>query len=302
MPADSGADFASVLSEAIKARGLSLERIRHRLEQAEVKVSVATLSYWQNGRSLPARAQSQRTLTALEGVLELAPGTLTSMAPVAYTRRRSARASELLVLPHSVEDALEHADLSATALRTISTHVTLTLTADRAFSSEVVRKVVQCVADGTRSFPVVVDDSGLASGAAGQEVQGLSNCTVGRRFHVRGDSLVLTEMLLPRPLRMGELVMLEYMTALKPGSAGQNSSRTLGLASQRMSELVLEVQFPERDLPSRVVGFSTDSPTVLSEDESLAIPGAVDLPLAGGLAQLVRVDVTPGVHLVRWEW
>ena len=49
-------DFASVLGRAIRERGLTLESIRRRLEQQGVTVSVATLSYWQNGRSHPTRS------------------------------------------------------------------------------------------------------------------------------------------------------------------------------------------------------------------------------------------------------
>ncbi|MEL4359300.1 MULTISPECIES: hypothetical protein [unclassified Luteococcus] len=301
MPPEQGSKFAQVLSDAIKARGLSLERIRHRLEESGVSISVATLSYWQNGRSQPARAQSQKVLSALETVLDLPANTLTSLAPVAHTRRRSGNGAELQVLPHSVEDALEHAGLSTQGLRTISTHVTLSVTAQRGYSSEVVRKVVQCLVPGTRSFPVVVADAGLADGR-GQEVQGLSNCTTGRRFHVPEDNLVLTEMLLPRPLRQGELLMLEYLTTFEPGPRPGEDTKSLGLAVQRMNVLVMEVHFSERNLPSRVVACTGAAPEDLADEIDLDVPGAVDLPVDGGLAQMVHVDVQPGVYFLRWEW
>lgn len=302
MPTDPGPDFATVLSEAIKARGLSLERIRHRLEAAGVKISVATLSYWQNGRSLPSRTQSQLALAALESVLELEPGTLTSLAPVAQTRRRPRQAQAMVELPSSVEDALEQAELATGRLRTVTATVTLTVAADRTYSSEVIRKVVQCVEPGTSCFPLVVDDDGLATGGAVQEVQALANCTVGRRFRVPGDSLIITEMLLPRPLRQGELLMLEYLTAFAPGRQATDSARSLGLAAQRMNVLVLEAHFCERDLPSRVVAFSVPPGEDPGEQTDLDRPGAVELSLLGGVAQSVHLDVSPGLYFLRWEW
>ena len=51
-------DFAGVLREAVRERGLSLERLRSELSGHGVRVSVATLSYWQTGRSRPERATS----------------------------------------------------------------------------------------------------------------------------------------------------------------------------------------------------------------------------------------------------
>lgn len=44
-----------------------LERIRSHLDQAGVPVSIATLSYWQSGRSLPTRARSFHTRRARTG-------------------------------------------------------------------------------------------------------------------------------------------------------------------------------------------------------------------------------------------
>ena len=81
-------NFSEVLSRAVQARGLSLDRIRARLEAAGVPVSNATLSYWQSGRSLPTRARSLRTLVELEAILQLEPGTLIELIRTADGRTR----------------------------------------------------------------------------------------------------------------------------------------------------------------------------------------------------------------------
>ena len=61
--------FATTLTAAIRASGLTLDSIRLELAEHDVRISVATLSYWQNGRSQPAGAHAVRTLTAMEQVL-----------------------------------------------------------------------------------------------------------------------------------------------------------------------------------------------------------------------------------------
>ena len=72
----SNGDFADALSAALRHRRMTLSTLRDRLGDLDCKVSVATLSYWQTGRSLPTRAGSLRTVGAIERVLELPPNSL----------------------------------------------------------------------------------------------------------------------------------------------------------------------------------------------------------------------------------
>ncbi|UMP02011.1 hypothetical protein [Amycolatopsis sp. EV170708-02-1] len=51
-----GDPFPRALDRAITESGLGLDRIRHRLAQQGVRISVATLSYWRTGRSRPSGA------------------------------------------------------------------------------------------------------------------------------------------------------------------------------------------------------------------------------------------------------
>lgn len=69
-------EFAGALRQAVQASGLTLERIRHRLCRRGLTVSVATLSYWQRGRSRP---RSREVVVALEEILQVPPGTLTEL-------------------------------------------------------------------------------------------------------------------------------------------------------------------------------------------------------------------------------
>ncbi|WP_396452938.1 helix-turn-helix domain-containing protein, partial [Actinomadura sp.] len=92
-------EFAGALRQAVQASGLTLERIRHRLGRRGLTVSVATLSYWQRGRSRP---RSRTVVAALEEILQVPPGALTELlddpagvssnpAAVAQAWMRSAR-------------------------------------------------------------------------------------------------------------------------------------------------------------------------------------------------------------------
>ncbi|MFH8370666.1 hypothetical protein [Streptomyces sp. NPDC018031] len=81
VPPTDGPDttFASVFRQALRRRRLSLERIRDHLQAHDITVSLATLSYWQSGRSQPEKPQSLRAVDALEPLLGLPTGTLSSL-------------------------------------------------------------------------------------------------------------------------------------------------------------------------------------------------------------------------------
>ena len=69
MPGREGERFAGVLRAAIEHSGLSLTTISQRLRARHRPVSVATLSHWQSGRSLPGGDQSLGVVAALEELL-----------------------------------------------------------------------------------------------------------------------------------------------------------------------------------------------------------------------------------------
>ncbi|GEM_PF-5127625 len=78
--------FALVFSDALQARGLTLDRVHARLVAAGCPVSIATLSYWQTGRSLPTRMASMAALAELDRIFELPPGYLVSLLPARTDR------------------------------------------------------------------------------------------------------------------------------------------------------------------------------------------------------------------------
>lgn len=81
MPAGSESAFHEVLRAAIDRRGLPLERVAAHLRSRGHTISIATLSYWQSGRSAPSRSTSLRALGALEQILDVPRGELARHVP-----------------------------------------------------------------------------------------------------------------------------------------------------------------------------------------------------------------------------
>ena len=71
--------FHRALGMAITDSGLALSRLEYRLGRRGIRVGRSTLSYWQQGRRRPERADSLQAITALEEILEIPPDSLTSL-------------------------------------------------------------------------------------------------------------------------------------------------------------------------------------------------------------------------------
>ncbi|WP_326643260.1 hypothetical protein OG884_06800 [Streptosporangium sp. NBC_01755] len=65
--------FHVALRVAVQARGLTLNRLRHRLGERGLRVGTTSLSYWQQGLRRPERPESLRAVRALEEILILPP-------------------------------------------------------------------------------------------------------------------------------------------------------------------------------------------------------------------------------------
>lgn len=188
-------EFAGALRQAIQASGLTLERIRHRLGQRGLTVSVATLSYWQRGRSRP---RSRAVVTTLEEILRVPAGTLTELlddpAPAAVpapggTARgapgrpghakgaapgpypggeRSRAAAELWPDPDRYARLVAQLDRSGDhRLERLSTHDVLVLGRDRRPRGLTVREVLRATGDDVDRvvcvhLAVVPEDPGSA--------------------------------------------------------------------------------------------------------------------------------------------
>lgn len=288
--------FAAVLSKAVQARGLSLDRIRARLEMAGVPVSNATLSYWQSGRSMPTRARSLRTLVELESILELEPGSLIELIRSADGRIRHQLFAWQSVLPGAsvAEQIISDLGIDSTGLVSrIGLHDTATIGADRTESTQLTRQVLRAERSGVRSWPVVIQQD--TADQVTPEIEAVFGCRVGRVVLVLERQLLVAEMILPRPLQRGELAVTERLITWAPTATP--SFRLAKACPEPLREIAIGVQFHPRALPTSVASFSS-----ASIDDAPSPGDEIPVPLNEGQAQVVRHDVPPGIYGLRWSW
>lgn len=284
------AGFAQVLGEAMAARDLPLDRLASRLRAAGAPVSVATLSYWRTGRSIPTRGNSVRAVEALERILQVEPGHLTGALP----HDALSRWDPLPVLhsPDMVRRVVED-ELGLTLNRRLTAlhhHESLTVNPHGVQEESVVSQLVRCDLDEIDSQFVVIQQDAAPKGAP--EVEALTGCEVGRVFSFPDTHLNVVEILLPRTFDRGELLALSYRIRWVPTELGQDTSMGRALPS-RVDHLILEVRFTGR-LPRTVTAAvqpTLDAATV-AERELEPAP----------LVQHIVADAEPGLHSLEWTW
>ncbi len=245
-----GPAFAETLRAAIATRGLSLERIRDHLARRGVSVSLATLSYWQTGRSQPERRASLVALGHLEQILGLAPGTLSELlaAPAQRGRRRPEdnAISALWPVPGVIDDVVGEVDTRWDArLTRISQHDHVTVGPERGERSFLSRQVLRAEQDGPDRWVVIVHldehDRPLPL------IRPLRNCRLGRVVTRPGDGLLVAELLFRAPLRRGQTVITEHeLVNRAPYPLATNYERKF---RRPVHEYVLEVNFDAAALP-----------------------------------------------------
>ncbi|XVX21673.1 hypothetical protein ACQP1U_07385 [Actinomycetota bacterium] len=278
--------FADVLSEAVRARGLPLDRIQRRLVSAGVPVSVATLSYWQSGRSVPRRARSLEAVAELERILEVPTGTLASLvvSPEAARPRTLDSQQELVPGADEVLRILTELDLGPRVdFVQLSAHDMIHIDAERHESLLVTRSLSRCERDGADRWPVVFGQDSREPGAP--VVEAVSGCRLGRVVSLPQAHLTVAEMIAPRPFRRGELVLSEHLVRWAPSHSP--SFRWERAFIERVREFVVEVRFDPATPPASAYACSTaeiggSATGVISERE---------LALEEGFLQMVTLDV-----------
>jgi len=293
---EEGHTFAEVLRVAIRDRGLPLDRLQQRLEAAGTPVSIATLSYWQTGRSIPFRATSLAALVELERALELTPGHLARLLDDARASRSLQKLegrARTLPLSSLATNLVQSLGLSfATTLRTTTVHCRLFVGSDRIEVREEVRLVITAHRLDNQAYPVVQRQ--LTDSQVSPRIDAGTGFTLGRTISLPERQLLLVELLPVRQLERGESVMAEYTIHWAPVP-------TLTTAHERsctrgFRELVLQV-----DLDPAAVPRSVRYQSRANYDEPVPQAG-IDVPVINGVAQFVRENVPPGVHGLYWSW
>lgn len=285
---DAFGSFADALRGAIDHRGLALERVRDHLAQRGVCVSVATLSYWQSGRSQPGRKASLAAIPHLEQVLGLAPGTLLHTLPATRDRVRRTPVRELGVLwpePSRI-DILGRLDTRWDAdLDRVTLHDVLRIGPDRRQVGLTVRQVLRARVDGPDRRVVMHSQDDTA--AALPEIKVVQGCELGRVEGSPQDGVVGAELVFFRPLRRGDTVIVEYeLVSPSPGALDTEYVRRL---RSPLREYLLQVEFHPDARPSSVTGFTEQRRTPVDLDRSHR-------------GHLAHTDATPGTTGITWSW
>ncbi|MCA0435092.1 MAG: helix-turn-helix domain-containing protein [Actinobacteria bacterium] len=284
-------EFADALREAIEARGLSLERVRVHLLSYGHDVSVATLSYWQTGRSLPVRRASLQALGALEAILQVPRGSLAAKLPSQHGRRTEATATPLPTRHQTTTGLGRIAARMGIGFNdgfTIVSHEqTVTIGADREFVGAAMDVVIQATRDGLDRLLV-----GLQSDVPGVliDVVPVAGCRIGQTAAVLNETVTVVEVLLDQPLRTGEpyryRILAHYDT---PGTVVRDW-RWLFF-------------WPVRTASMTLCFTGTDRPEVrLYVGPQVADPPLRPVALPGREITVARQDFGPGVIDLRWAW
>ncbi|MFD0691321.1 hypothetical protein [Actinomadura fibrosa] len=318
-------EFAGALRQAIQASGLTLERIRHRLGRRGLTVSVATLSYWQRGRSRP---RSRAVVTTLEEILQVPAGTLTDLlddpAPTAPPVRGAGRgglpagpsgagdrgrgAGDLWPDPGRYAELVGQLDRSGDhRLERLSIHDVYRLDEARRSWSLSVRTVLRAAGDdidrvvcvhrtgAVKDREAAGDGSPRPGGAA--EITGVRYCRPGR---IRAeDGLMAFELVLDRVLAAGDTAVVEYelgpaaASATGPAAAADSYDRRF---SHPVHDYVAILQFEGGRLPARCYGFTADT-----SDAPRRRLGELWIGTSGS-ANLAVGNVRRGIVGIEWEW
>ncbi len=287
--------FAALLARTLAARGVSLVALQRRLADRGHRVSAGTLSYWRSGQRQPEKPASLDAVAEIEALLGLGAGALRSR--IGPSRRPGPPLPQVALggaAPPDVpvRDALRDLGLEQAAhhLQDLSLHVTLDVDVDGHMTRQTVRTMLRATASGAqRWYHVIFAEKPLPEPLVLDRVVGARlGATVGRPEV----GLVASELVLPRPLEVGETVIVETSTRLV--DLGERDTTYLHHIDRRMSEVVIWVRFDPAALPRRC------TQTVRPLDRP-AVETAVGL---GGLdtAHVAVRSFGPGSVGLTWEW
>ncbi|MEV6647831.1 XRE family transcriptional regulator [Amycolatopsis sp. NPDC051371] len=279
--------FDAALRAAIRARGLSLDRLREHLRTRGVTVTTATLSYWQSGRSRPERHDSVRGLRQLEDVLEVPPGSLVALlGPPRVRRSAPAEIGRFWPDGRPIDAAVSDVDIRWDERLTRLSQHDVVLVGPSCEELEIrSRQVLRAEADGPDRWVVILHldehDRPLP------ELRDLRGCRAGRRVLRPGDGLLVVELLFGRPLLRGETVLTEHALVNRaPHPVATNYERKFRLP---VREYVLEIRFSPEAVPSVCRRFAEPGEDADVIPESGAVHG-------------VALNFGPGRYGFEWDW
>lgn len=285
--------FSELFAAAVKRRGLALERLRQHLEAEGVQVSIATLSYWQTGRSVPTRARSLRTVEAMERILEVPAGSLTSRTNH-YLRSVTPSWQEQLPSDTARQILAEMGyDQPSLGLHSVFTHDLMhvgTRGQELWQSTSSLMKLDRSI----HGWPTV-----FAIDSGGDEVlisiSDTDNCRLGEHVAIPELGLFVGELLFHEPRHRGDVVRTGYTVSWEGNTQPSSGfARNIATGLQAAS---LQVEFEPTLHPRDVCAVWRPGLEVAESDATVLAA----LPVHGHRASFASDSLQPGVLGLRWQ-
>ncbi len=287
--------FATAFAGALEERGVGLTWLRDRLRARGHLLSLGALSYWRSGQREPSRQVSLDAVDAIEEVLGLDAGALSS-----HLRGRGREGptpfDELVGLARQVgrdrglvgEDVVDRLALDLVVDvdergRVVQVRVTQVLVAAVEGAASVTMFVAPGVGAGDTAFDV--------PGEADTHLQAISGCRVDGVVHVV-DGISAATLRFDRPLALGESVVTEVVMVPLSDEAALDAEWG-AVAEQRLESCMVWARFHPARLPARTwVGFQEAG---ITHEWEARMVGATGLHHR-------QTDFGPGLLTLRWEW
>ncbi|WP_436497499.1 helix-turn-helix domain-containing protein [Actinokineospora sp. HUAS TT18] len=289
--------FAETLRAAIHASGITLDRVAERLRERGTPVSLATLSYWQSGRSQPERAKSLAAVANLEALFGLPAGHLVRLLDEPKPRGRNVhRPLEPIdsVAPWADDEAYDRVvggfDLSGDShLSRLLVHDVVVIGADRTKILQRTRHVLRAEKDGVDRWIAVGWNEGKDEPSP--DIVPLRNCRLGRVNRDERTGQVATELLFDHPLAKRETIVIEHdMTCPSPRPLAVDHER---VGRFPVRDLLMEVRFDPAALPVRIARcYEIDGKERV---KALTLDST-------HTAHVLGMDLAPGRYGIRWSW
>ena len=241
------APFHVVLHNAIRERGLTLDRLRAHLAGRGISVGLSSLSAWQTGRSRPLQPASLPAVRALEDILGLPAQTLARLLTGTNARR------EAIVDIGPVADLLEMIPGAQNHdVEVISTQHKIDVDSDGRTTRVWTRRAIRVLRDGVdryveRYYGDRDCDPELVS------LQRLENCRVGKLLRHADAPALVYELMFDQALRAGDTWVFEAQLMHPP--IGLSSEFAYGFRYPT-EQYLLQVRFHPTALPTRANAFA----------------------------------------------
>ena len=286
-------EFATALRDAIAASGQSLTQLHLRLRDRGNPVSIATLSYWRSGERHPEGASSLSAVDDLEQILGQRPGVLAAL--VSRTVRLGGLPAPRVPFDDETERRETEETFAAlgaapqTAIRDISTHMSVMVGDDGAIDRTTYRCLVQVTSGTVSELPLIdVDEEQTDAFLLITDVVG---GTLDREYRHPAGRLSGIVIAFDEPVAAGETTLFEFTEVYPPGYPRRRSA--WHATARPSKETLISVRFPAEREPDWCEEY------VESEDgEEWTAPAT----MSGRVAHTVRHGFGPGVLGLRWGY